>query len=50
MALPQEASVACSTKIAMELEAFKNMNDPWEELLPMHSDAYASKILNFVYD
>jgi asparagine synthase (glutamine-hydrolysing) len=29
LCVPQEASVACSTKIALEWdEAFKNMNDP----------------------
>jgi asparagine synthase (glutamine-hydrolysing) len=39
---PQEASVACSTKIALEWdEAFKNMNDPSGRAVAVHSDAYA---------
>jgi asparagine synthase (glutamine-hydrolysing) len=41
--VPQEASVACSTKIALEWdEAFKNMNDPsGRAVANVHSDAYA---------
>ena len=40
--VPQEASVACSTKIALEWdEAFKNMNDPsGRAVANVHSDAY----------
>ena len=39
---PQEASVACSTKIALEWdEAFKNMNDPsGRAVANVHDDAY----------
>jgi asparagine synthase (glutamine-hydrolysing) len=41
LCVPQEASVACSTKIALEWdEAFKNMNDP-SRAANVHSDAYA---------
>ncbi|MFK5958556.1 MAG: asparagine synthase B [Lutibacter sp.] len=40
--VPQEASVACSTKIALEWdEAFKNMNDPSGRAVAfVHEDAY----------
>jgi len=40
--VPQEASVACSTKIALEWdEAFKNMNDPsGRAVAKVHEDAY----------
>ena len=40
--VPQEPSVACSTKIALEWdEAFKNMNDPSGRAVAMvHDDAY----------
>ena len=40
--VPQEASVACSTKIALEWdEAFKNMNDPsGRAVARVHEDAY----------
>jgi asparagine synthase (glutamine-hydrolysing) len=40
--VPQEASVACSTKIALEWdEAFKNMNDPsGRAIANVHTDAY----------
>jgi asparagine synthase (glutamine-hydrolysing) len=43
LCVPQEASVACSTKIALEWdEAFKNMNDPsGRAVANVHSDAYA---------
>ncbi|MGO4912177.1 MULTISPECIES: asparagine synthase B [unclassified Leeuwenhoekiella] len=43
--VPQEASVACSTKIALEWdEAFKNMNDPsGRAVANVHSDAYIKK-------
>lgn len=42
MSVPQEASVACSTKIALEWdEAFKNMNDPsGRAVAQVHDDAY----------
>jgi asparagine synthase (glutamine-hydrolysing) len=41
LCVPQEASVACSTKIALEWdEAFK-MNDPSGRAVAVHSDAYA---------
>ncbi|WP_297794002.1 asparagine synthase B [uncultured Eudoraea sp.] len=42
MSVPQEASVACSTKIALEWdEAFKNMNDPsGRAVARVHEDAY----------
>ncbi|MCK7592024.1 asparagine synthase B [Subsaxibacter sp. CAU 1640] len=42
LSVPQEASVACSTKIALEWdEAFKNMNDPsGRAVAKVHSDAY----------
>lgn len=41
--VPQEASVACSTKTALEWdEAFKNMNDPsGRAIANVHTDAYA---------
>ncbi len=41
--VPQEPSVACSTKIALEWdEAFKNMNDPsGRAVASVHEDAYA---------
>lgn len=39
--VPQEASVACSTKIALEWdEAFKNMNDPSGRAVGVHEDKY----------
>jgi asparagine synthase (glutamine-hydrolysing) len=40
--VPQEASVACSTKIALEWdEAFKNMNDPsGRAVANVHTEAY----------
>lgn len=42
LSVPQEASVACSTKIALEWdEAFKNMNDPsGRAVAKVHTDAY----------
>ena len=42
LCVPQEASVACSTKIALEWdEAFKNMNDPsGRAVANVHADAY----------
>ncbi|MEY8021464.1 asparagine synthase B [Muriicola sp. SD30] len=42
LCVPQEASVACSTKIALEWdEAFKNMNDPsGRAVAQVHEDAY----------
>ncbi|MBO3098496.1 asparagine synthase B [Gelidibacter pelagius] len=42
LSVPQEASVACSTKIALEWdESFKNMNDPsGRAVAKVHSDAY----------
>ncbi|WP_396177871.1 asparagine synthase B [Flavobacterium sp.] len=42
LSVPQEASVACSTKIALEWdEAFKNLNDPsGRAVATVHSDAY----------
>ncbi len=42
MSVPQEPSVACSTKIALEWdEAFKNMNDPsGRAVAKVHDDAY----------
>jgi asparagine synthase (glutamine-hydrolysing) len=42
LSVPQEASVACSTKIALEWdEAFKNMNDPsGRAVANVHDDAY----------
>ncbi|WP_190809503.1 asparagine synthase B [Flagellimonas sp. S3867] len=42
MSVPQEPSVACSTKIALEWdEAFKNMNDPsGRAVANVHEDAY----------
>ena len=42
LSVPQEASVACSTKIALEWdEAFKNMNDPsGRAISKVHTDAY----------
>jgi asparagine synthase (glutamine-hydrolysing) len=42
LSVPQEASVACSTKIALEWdEAFKNMNDPsGRAVANVHADAY----------
>lgn len=44
LCVPQEASVACSTKIALEWdEAFKNMNDPsGRAVAHVHDDAYIS--------
>ncbi|WP_372973421.1 asparagine synthase B [Muriicola sp.] len=42
LSVPQEASVACSTQIALEWdEAFKNMNDPsGRAVAKVHEDAY----------
>lgn len=42
LSVPQEPSVACSTKIALEWdEAFKNMNDPsGRAVSKVHTDAY----------
>ncbi len=42
LSVPQEASVACSTKIALEWdEAFKNMNDPsGRAVANVHEEAY----------
>ena len=42
LSVPQEASVACSTKIALEWdETFKNMNDPsGRAVANVHDDAY----------
>ena len=42
LSVPQEASVACSTKIALEWdEAFKGMNDPsGRAVAKVHDDAY----------
>ncbi|MEM6892071.1 MAG: asparagine synthase B [Bacteroidota bacterium] len=42
LSVPQEPSVACSTKIALEWdEAFKNMNDPsGRAVAHVHEDAY----------
>ena len=42
LCVPQEASVACSTQIALEWdEAFKNMNDPsGRAVAKVHTDAY----------
>jgi asparagine synthase (glutamine-hydrolysing) len=42
LCVPQEASVACSTQIALEWdEAFKNMNDPsGRAVAQVHTDAY----------
>ncbi|MDN3642358.1 asparagine synthase B [Lutimonas halocynthiae] len=43
LCVPQEASVACSTKIALEWdESFKNMNDPsGRAVANVHEEAYA---------
>ena len=43
LCVPQEASVACSTKIALEWdEAFKNMNDPsGRAVANVHEEAYS---------
>ena len=45
LSVPQEASVACSTKIALEWdEAFKNMNDPsGRAVASVHDDAYVKE-------
>ncbi len=42
LSVPQEPSVACSTKIALEWdEAFKNMNEPsGRAILSVHEDSY----------
>lgn len=47
LSVPQEASVACSTKIALEWdEAFKNLNDPsGRAVANVHDDAYV-KLVN----
>ena len=44
LCVPQEPSVACSTKIALEWdESFKNMNDPsGRAVANVHDDAYSS--------
>lgn len=44
--VPQEASVACSTKVALEWdEAFKKMNDPsGRAVANVHEEAYASSL------
>ncbi|MGI9531449.1 asparagine synthase B [Lutimonas sp.] len=44
LCVPQEASVACSTKIALEWdESFKNMNDPsGRAVANVHDEAYKS--------
>ena len=48
LCVPQEASVACSTKIALEWdESFKNMNDPsGRAVASVHDDAYKKEILS----
>ncbi|MCF6222201.1 MAG: asparagine synthase B [Flavobacteriaceae bacterium] len=45
LCVPQEASVACSTKIALEWDvSFKNMNDPsGRAVASVHDDAYKIK-------
>ncbi len=45
LCVPQEASVACSTKIALEWdESFKNMNDPsGRAVANVHEEAYKKK-------
>ena len=45
LCVPQEASVACSTQIALDWdEAFKNMNDPsGRAVANVHSDAYVKQ-------
>ncbi|WKB80455.1 asparagine synthase B [Cellulophaga lytica] len=45
LCVPQEPSVACSTKIALEWdEAFKNMNDPsGRAVAKVHTDAYVKQ-------
>jgi len=45
LCVPQEASVACSTQIALEWdEAFKNMNDPsGRAVANVHDDAYVTQ-------
>jgi len=45
LCVPQEASVACSTKIALEWdESFKNMNDPsGRAVANVHDSAYKNK-------
>ncbi|WP_271765429.1 asparagine synthase B [Aquimarina algiphila] len=45
MSVPQEPSVACSTKIALEWdEAFKNMNDPsGRAVANVHEEAYEAE-------
>ncbi|WP_222984821.1 asparagine synthase B [Flagellimonas meishanensis] len=45
LSVPQEPSVACSTKIALEWdEAFKNMNDPsGRAVANVHEDAYVKQ-------
>ncbi|NAY93064.1 asparagine synthase B [Muricauda sp. JGD-17] len=47
LSVPQEPSVACSTKIALEWdEAFKNMNDPsGRAVANVHEDAYQKSSL-----
>ncbi|WP_130734589.1 asparagine synthase B [Flavobacterium sp. J27] len=46
LSVPQEASVACSTKIALEWdEAFKNLNDPsGRAVANVHDDAYVKLV------
>ena len=46
LCVPQEASVACSTKIALEWdESFKNMNDPsGRAVANVHEEAYKKEV------
>ena len=46
LCVPQEASVACSTKIALEWdESFRNMNDPsGRAVANVHEEAYHNKV------
>ncbi len=46
LSVPQEASVACSTKVALEWdEAFKNLNDPsGRAVANVHDDAYVKSV------
>ena len=46
LCVPQEASVACSTKIALEWdESFRNMNDPsGRAVANVHEEAYDNKV------
>ncbi len=47
LCVPQEASVACSTKIALEWdESFRNMNDPsGRAVAHVHDDAYEKSVV-----